>query len=499
MYPHIKGGENEYSLRFLRSPLGYGTQYLTQISEQGNLFSNIPWGLYPRDAYDLGNNYNFWLKNGARLYLDSGFHTEYATPEALLTRSLVAYEKTGEWLIEYLAEKTSKALIMDGTIRAYKDNIDRSGRTYGAHDNYYIFRNERTIPDALAHSLAPLIVAGQIYTGAGAVQNNPRKPGTLAFRLSQRAPFLVNLVGGATTSSRAIINTRDEVHGDSELYRRLHIIANDAGILETSLFLKYGITDIVLDMIEEAFLPLKPFGEVNEGELIKTLGEISNDPTLRCSAKFGERIDTAVGILEWFFERAQKFGPERDRDAHPEWRLVMKLWEDFLMRAKTTRPHEALRRTINWAAEYCLIEKDMERTGYDWNAKYRSNITGASGTDEEKLKKDGYRAEAIDVLFHELSPRGFARKLIVGNEADRILTDTEMEAVRFRPVPRETRAYARSKELDFCEKEGRRRKKILDVRADWIYVKLMEESLGPTIRFYLQKDPFDWRIPPNQA
>ena len=51
--------------------------------------------------------------------------------------------------------------------------------------------------------------------------------------------------------ARPIINTRDEPHADEMLYRRLHVIVGDSNMSEFSIYLKVGITAIVLQLIEQ--------------------------------------------------------------------------------------------------------------------------------------------------------------------------------------------------------------------------------------------------------
>ena len=51
--------------------------------------------------------------------------------------------------------------------------------------------------------------------------------------------------------NRPLINTRDEPHADDKLYRRLHVIVGDSNMSEFSIYLKAGITAIVLQLIEK--------------------------------------------------------------------------------------------------------------------------------------------------------------------------------------------------------------------------------------------------------
>ena len=55
--------------------------------------------------------------------------------------------------------------------------------------------------------------------------------------MSQRAEHIWEAISSATTSSRPIINTRDERHADPEKYRRLHVIVGDSKISEFATYL----------------------------------------------------------------------------------------------------------------------------------------------------------------------------------------------------------------------------------------------------------------------
>src|SRR5699024_7102038 len=50
-----------------------------------------------------------------------------------------------------------------------------------------------------------------------------------------------------------IINTRDEPHGDSSRFRRMHVIVGDSNMAEPTFALKVGSTLLMLEMIEANF------------------------------------------------------------------------------------------------------------------------------------------------------------------------------------------------------------------------------------------------------
>ncbi|MBI5166284.1 MAG: proteasome accessory factor PafA2 family protein, partial [candidate division NC10 bacterium] len=232
----IYGLENEFGL--ISSCLG-GRINLTVESTLGYLFDKI---------VSRQRGANDFLKNGARLYQDTGCHPEYATPECNNILDLVIHDKAGERIMEELLGLAERKLCESGIhcqIFVFKNNTDSVGNTYGCHENYLV---DRTINfHRLAEQLIPFFVTRQIYAGAGKVLKT--RAGNHFF-ISQRAQHIYQEVSGATTSSRGIINTRDEPHADEEKYRRLHVIVGDSNMSEYTTYLKVGATAIVLSMVE---------------------------------------------------------------------------------------------------------------------------------------------------------------------------------------------------------------------------------------------------------
>ena len=209
MKRRIFGLENEYGLTCTLN----GQRRLSPDNVARYLFEKVIPG---------ARNANVFLENGARLYLDTGFHPEYATPECDDVMDLVVYDKAGERIVEDLLHQAEKRLREDGisgNILLFKNNTDSAGNSYGCHENYLVSRDVSF--QRLAEALIPFFVTRQIYAGAGKVLQTPRG---FHYCLSQRAQHICQEISGATTSSRSIINTRDEPHADAEKYRRLHVI-----------------------------------------------------------------------------------------------------------------------------------------------------------------------------------------------------------------------------------------------------------------------------------
>ena len=196
---------------------------------------------------------NVFLENGARFYLDTGCHPEYATPECASPMDVMIYDKAGERILENLLNYAQNKVHEEGfqgELAIFKNNTDFVGNSYGCHENYLADRTADFY--YMAEQLIPFLVTRQIFTGAGKVFRTRR--GTV-YHISQRAQHIRQKISGTTTNERSIINTRDEPHAIKEKYRRLHIIVGDSNMSEFSTYLKVGTTALVLQMIEDDFLP----------------------------------------------------------------------------------------------------------------------------------------------------------------------------------------------------------------------------------------------------
>src|SRR5699024_12570065 len=112
-----------------------------------------------------------------------------------------------------------------------KKNEVSQVNSYGCNENYLISRH--MVLREISRKLMPFMITRQLICGAGMI--SPEKATTPArFVLSQRADQVWEGVSSATTRSRPIINTRDEPHGASSRFRRMHVIFGDSIVAEKS-------------------------------------------------------------------------------------------------------------------------------------------------------------------------------------------------------------------------------------------------------------------------
>jgi proteasome accessory factor A len=354
---------------------------------------------------------NKTLVNGARFYVDHA-HPEYSCPEVTNARDLVIHEKAGERIIE-MARREANALLPDGSqMLIYKNNSDRKGNSYGAHENYLMDR--RTSFKQIVENLMPFFVTRQVYTGAGKVGSENRGS-HCDFQLSQRADFFETEVALDTMVKRPIINTRDEPHADREKYRRLHVICGDSNLSEYTIYLRSGATSLVLSMIEDGAIKKV----LSLRDPIRSIKEASHDPTCTKELQLddGKRL-TAVQIQAEYLEMATNYVAAHGAD--PMTKDILSKWEHVI--DCLGRDPMELDQQIDWVMKKSLIEQFMDRKSIGWDAP---------------------QVHMLDLQYHDLRPeKGLYYILEKQGRAERIVPDEEIAAAILKP-PDDTRAYFR--------------------------------------------------------
>jgi proteasome accessory factor A len=437
MKRRIFGLENEYGLTCTLN----GQRRLSPDNVARYLFEKVIPG---------ARNANVFLENGARLYLDTGFHPEYATPECDDITDLVIHDKAGERIVEDLLHQAEKRLREDGIsghILLFKNNTDSAGNSYGCHENYLVSRDVSF--QRLAEGLIPFFVTRQIFAGAGKVLQTPRG---FHYCLSQRAQHICQEISGATTSSRSIINTRDEPHADAEKYRRLHVIVGDSNMSEVATYLKVGTTALILDMIEDGFFDK----DYSLQSPVQAIRDISHDPTLRETVRLKDgRAITPLQLQMEYVEHATRY--VQSVDADPVTRDVLARWT-YVIEQLTEDPLE-LSREVDWVIKQQVIQAYMEKNRLSWRDP---------------------KVSLMDLQYHDIRPdKGLYWSLSRRGLVDRITTDEAIERAKHVP-PQTTRARLRGEFIRQANLKGK------DYRVDWVYLKLND----PERETILCKDPF---------
>ncbi|HET8794764.1 MAG TPA: Pup--protein ligase [Arthrobacter sp.] len=405
-----------------------------------------------RKVVSWGRSSNVFLTNGSRLYLDVGSHPEYATAECDDLAQLIAQDRAGELILDDLVDEAQARLLnegFNGTVYLFKNNTDSAGNSYGSHENYLIPRKGEFT--RLSEILIPFLVTRQILVGAGKVLKTPQ--GAL-YAFSQRADHIWEGVSSATTRSRPIINTRDEPHADAEHYRRLHVIAGDSNMSETTTLLKLGSVDLILRMIEAGVI----MRDMRLENPIRSIREISHDLTGRHPVRLANgRQLSALQIQREYLEKAVSFVAANGEHT-PHVKRVLDLWKRTLD-AVEAQDLSGIDKEIDWAIKKKLLDRYSERNG-----------TGL----------DSARMAQLDLTYHDISRhRGLFFLLQSRGGAARVVDDIAVKAAVETP-PQTTRAKLRGDFVRRAQETGR------DFTVDWVHLKLNDRSQQTV----LCKDPF---------
>lgn len=423
MKNRIFGLENEYGLIF--SP--NGRIYLPLEKVLGYIFEGLIPNSWPSNAF---------LQNGARFYQDTGCHPEYSTPECNSLYDLVVHDKAGERLLEAClpeAENRLKEEGLSGDIYIFKNNTDSMGNTYGCHENYLMVRDVDFWK--VTEQLIPFFVTRQIFSGAGKVL---KISGKGHYFISQRAQHIHEKTSSSTTSSRSIINTRDEPHADAEKYRRLHIIVGDSNMSEYTTYLKVGITSLVLSMIEAGFGVVG----MEMDDPVKAIREISRDTTLKKKVKLENGKEySSIEIQRIYLEKAKEYLDHGEASKEEE--EILEKW-GYILDQLEEEPRK-LSREIDWVAKLCLIENYMDRKDCGW---------------------EDPRVALIDLQYHDIKrDRGLYHLLDKQGFIKRLSTDLAIDQAMLIP-PQTTRAKVRGDFIKFAKEKNR------SYTVDWTYLKL---------------------------
>lgn len=348
-----------------------------------------------------------FLGNGARFYLDVS-HPEYCTPECRLPLDLVTHDKASEVTIREalkifnLSESGKKFEIV-----LHKSNSDGDSDSYGTHLNVLMNRATVSTEEDLNYFLkhyVPFQIARIILIGGGkfGYENGAPKCG---FQISQRADFFTQLYSANTVEKRPIFNLRDEPHADSQKYFRLHDISTDALMCEGAMFLRAGLSQIVLSMIEDKYLVDDLF-PTNPVAAIKTVSR-DLDFEIPVQLSCGKQM-TGMEILRYYVGRC----------------------EDYL---KINPMHEQHSQAVSLAKELLdKLENDPLSTFgiLDWTTALGIHESRPENTVKNLLK------------FREMSDDSLYGKFLKIGKIQRFVTDERiLSACEF--APKDTRAFLR--------------------------------------------------------
>ncbi|QDZ42604.1 depupylase/deamidase Dop [Corynebacterium sp. sy039] len=362
---------------------------------------------------------NVVLTNGGRFYVDHA-HPEYSSPETTNAFDAMLYDCAGDVILSSACAQVAhfsarNHSVLDNhqpcpALKIYKNNVDGKGASYGAHENYF-YRKDIDF-DAIARGLIPFFVTRQVIIGAGRVGKGVSGQES-GFQISQRADYIEQEISLETTLNRGIINTRDEPHTTADRFGRLHVIIGDANMSQIAIFLKLGMTSLVLDAIEAGV----DFSDLQLKDAVAEVKNVSYDLGLKHALALADgRSLTALEIL-WHYHQRVNPQTQVDRSVHQLWAEVLELLAQG--------PHKAAH-MLDWCAKYSLLESFAQRGVSVHSAK----------------------AQLIDLQYSDIDPqKSLYHALVHKGRMQQLVSAQDISAAAWTP-PQDTRAYFRGTMAD---------------------------------------------------
>jgi proteasome accessory factor A len=222
---------------------------------------------------------------------------------------------------------------------------------------------------------------------------------------------------------------------------------------EWTTFIKVGITDLVLRMVEANTV----MRDLTLENPIRAIREISHDLTCRKRVRLANgRELSAIEIQEEYFERTERFLERRGSD--PQSKQLLEEWREALDALADGEP-ERLIRKVDWVAKQAMIER------------YRIR---------HQLPLSHPKVALLDLAYHDVNrTRGLYYLLERAGRVERAVTEKDISRAMREP-PQTTRAKLRG---DFIKHAKQKRR---DYTVDWVHLKLNDQAQ----RTVLCKDPF---------
>jgi Pup amidohydrolase len=384
------------------------------------------------DPQDWGRK--FLSTNGGCAYIDLG-HLEICMPEVRSALDFVRYHHAGLALARAAREAADARRCEGERLVVMANNSDRQGNSWGGHVNVLVTRElwqrifARMYPDLFV--LAAFQVSSILYTGQGKVGSENGKP-WVPFQITQRGDFFECIEGEQTTYRRPIVNSRDEAHCGPAQHAsglaRLHVIFHDTTLTHTSNYLKAGVTQLVLALMETGWCDRQVILE-NPLEALTAWG---HSPDLQACAVLADgRSVTAVEHQRLFLDAVKPFVAKGDATCVPEAQRIVATWEDTLDRLER-RDTAVLARRLDWVLKRELLARAIAR-GVAW---------------------DSPSIRAADLRFASLNAgHGLFDAVAAGGGVDTLLSPEDIQRACQSP-PDDTRAWARTMLLRHAGQRG---------------------------------------------
>jgi proteasome accessory factor A len=202
---------------------------------------------------------------------------------------------------------------------------------------------------------------------------------------------------------------------------RLHVIFYDTSLADTSTYLKVGVMQLVLAMLEAD----RGNDSLILDDPLSALLHWGHDPELRATARLldGKRV-TAVELQLSFLEAARACAAHGVFDGYVEDAGdILDLWEDTLLKLQE-RDFHALSARLDWVIKRAVIERAIAREpGMTWESP---------------------RAKFLDLMYSCISAdEGLFWQLEQAGLVQRLVSDADVAKLASLP-PEDTRAWTRA-------------------------------------------------------
>lgn len=429
------GLETEYALTAIRPSL--------QESLDRSEVLNAVFRLARREPHlpAMHHKCGCFFENGSLLYLDTGGHVEYSTPECTTPQEVILHQVAGESLLFAISEELTTLDRKFSEIAFFKCNVDYSGSgaTWGCHESYL----HKDDPGVLPAQLIPFLVSRIIFTGAGGL--NPLAHG-IEFLLSPRVEFLVKVISSASTRERGVFHTKDEplCRGG---FHRLHLICGESNCSETATLLKVGATALIVAMIEAG---LKPGNAVKLRSPLEAMRTFSRDPGCKKTVEgVNGRKLTALDIQNHYLAQAEAL---LGNSFMPSWaEEVTQRWRSTLDRLERGAPDSVIT-TLDWALKLAIFKDRVHRKGLLWDEIAHPGDKPSNGLNPAQDRHAAHRINSlrhelreIDMRFGQVGARGIFAVLEKAGCLDQGIVEPALIKKALKSPPRTSRARLRGK------------------------------------------------------
>lgn len=415
--------------------MGIETEYSIYSNKETDLLINAmiehlrgeSLGLDRRSATSL----RCFLKNGGLVYKDMGA-PEYCTPECPDPKSLVAFDRAGEIIIQKLARSVS--ILKECKISIYKKGSDGYGNPSGCHENYSVTPElfltlTNGYPNDIRISIwSTFLAVRQLITGGGKV-GSERHDMPTTFQMSQRSDFIVAFRNNDTLKSRPVIQCRDEPLARQDLVRRLHVIVGDPNFCEWALFIKVGLSALMLMALEDNYFSASnvPIFRINIPIMFPTISrdiELKQKYDVEIANSNNRPSMTAVEILHIYVESLSNYlSTEGWKRLTPNEYLIYRDVVDkagFILSKLLSQDTKSLFGICDWATKLILANQYLNKKSKTLsdcsnNPSLKLDLTtfidmGYSSTDKETS------------LSHYLYRKGLMKRVVTDEDIDSATT-----------------------------------------------------------------------------